>query len=67
MSLVWQYDLATSTFNAVPPLTMNIHVTIDDQVSGRLVFSPDTVRTFFGPVHIDSPLFTLLGRSSRSR
>jgi hypothetical protein len=61
MSLVWQYDLTTNSFNTVAPLTVNVHVTIDDQVTGRLVFSPQTIRTYFGSVEIDSPLFNLLG------
>lgn len=61
MSLVWQYDLTTSSFNTVAPLTVNVHATIEDQVTGTLVFSPQTIRTFFGSVEIDSPLFSLLG------
>lgn len=66
MSLSWQYDLNTDSFNTVAPLTMNVRLTVNNQISGQLVFGPDTVRTFFGPVQIESPLFSLLGFDTSS-
>ena len=48
MAMVWQYNLGTSTFDSIQPLTMDVQAVIDDQVTGTIVFSPDTIRTNFG-------------------
>ena len=60
MAMVWQYNLGTSTFDSIQPLTMDVQAVIDDQVTGTIVFSPDTIRTNFGAARIDSPLSGLI-------
>ena len=64
MSLVWQYDLSTNAFNSVVPVTIPVSLAISDEVTGQIDFGGGTVRTLFGPVHISSTLFDLLGYSS---
>lgn len=64
MTLQWQYDLATNNFNSVPDLTIPVTLAISDETTGQIDFGGGTVRTLFGPVHIDAGLFQALGLGS---
>jgi hypothetical protein len=62
MSLVWQYDLSTGSFNTVGPLTAAVQIVIDDTpTGGTIVFSPDTIRTYLVGVQVYTSWPSLLG------
>jgi hypothetical protein len=61
VNMLWRYDLFTNAFDPnFQPFPMNIVATVDDQLTGRIFFPPDTTRILFGAVTIDSALSTLV-------